>query len=97
MEQLKEFDIFKNREVKVIENENEVQIQNRTIQISDFKLASDEKLIDEIQKKASDLGLSFRLWLPNTVGTMDLKSDRLNVVVAKQQDNKFTISNIYLG
>lgn len=61
-----------------------------------YSINSNDKVIETIKSKAKEESLIFRLWLPSTVGTMDLRGDRLNVRVAKI-DDEFEITKIYIG
>lgn len=54
-------------------------------------------VIQNLSDLAKKIGMSFRLWLPNTFGTMDLRNDRLNVHVEKMDDGSFEIVKIYIG
>lgn len=53
-------------------------------------------LIQEIRKLAKDNGQTVRIWLPETMSTMDVKATRVNVKVA-ETDNVWRIMQIYLG
>lgn len=57
---------------------------------------NDDPLIQEIRKLAKDNGQTVRIWLPETVGTMDMKDTRVNVKVI-EADDTWRITQIYLG
>ena len=41
--------------------------------------------------------LKIRLWFPGTIGTRDLKTDRLNISLKKIQEHLYEITRIYIG
>jgi len=84
---------------KVLVDESEKIVELNSLGTRAFKvysINSNDKIINEIKSKAKKESLIFRLWLPSTVGTMDLRGDRLNVRVGKV-DDEFQITKIYVG
>lgn len=84
---------------KVLVDESDQIIELNTLGTRTYKkysINSNDKIIDEIKAKAKEQNLIFRLWLPSTIGTMDARGDRLNVRVAKV-DDEFEITKVYIG
>ncbi len=53
------------------------------------------KTLQEIKALFSD-ETRFRFWFPGTIGTRDLRSDRVNLKLEKE-NNKWIIKRIYIG
>lgn len=47
--------------------------------------------ITAIEKDARENGLSVRVWLPGSFGTMDMNPHRLNVHVEKEADGQYRV------
>lgn len=88
---------FAGREVKVTEKDVKFDIGGRTIETVDYKLSAKDPVIGELKKEAAKAGFSLRVWLPNTVGTMDHRMNRLNVKIGKADDGAYRINRIYRG
>ncbi len=56
-------------------------------------LDDNDPAIKELTEAVKAAGLTLRLWLPETFGTMDFREDRLNVNVDKAADGKYRIGN----
>jgi len=52
-----------------------------------------DSTLGEIEQVAKDNGLKLRIWFPGTVGTMDYRTDRINVHVEKDAAGKFIVSD----
>lgn len=81
---------------KVLVNETKRTLDLKILGPQEFikyDIADEDTVIKEIQAAHSHV----RVWLPNTMGTMDYRLDRLNVTVAKQDDGSFEITKVYLG
>lgn len=61
-----------------------------------YKLSKEDKILNNICNEIKADGLSVRIWYPNTVGTMDIRNDRINIQIEKK-DDKYTISKIFTG
>ncbi len=79
-------------EVKVVE----VLFNFEGHEFVECKLSEHDTVIAEIQQKAKGAGYITRVWFPSTVGTMDVRRDRINVYVAKVGDH-YEIANIAVG
>lgn len=87
------FNKFAGREIEVIENKQDIVIGGKTYPVTDVKLKDkNDPVISELRQAAEKAGLKLRLWLPGSVGTMDYRTDRLNVRVEKETDGKYRIS-----
>jgi hypothetical protein len=55
-------------------------------------------VMKELREAVAASGLNLRVWLPGTMGTMDYRTDRLNVHIGKEADGKYRIApNIAIG
>ena len=50
-------------------------------------------VIADMREAAAAAGLRFRLWLPGSVGTRDVRPDRVNAHVEKNSDGKYRIAD----
>jgi len=88
-----QFDQFVGREVMVTKSHRTLKIGAEEIELPEYTLASDDTVIKEIEGMWSDV----RVWLPNTMGTMDYVTGRLNVYVTEGEGGKYTISKVDFG
>jgi hypothetical protein len=94
MDLAKAFNKFSGREVSVTETNENYKGRSYTR----AEIADNDATISEIRAAAAAMGLKVRVWLPGTMGTMDYRTDRLNVNVAKGNDNKYRVqSNFRIG
>jgi len=49
--------------------------------------------LEEMENLAKANGLILRVWFPDTLGTMDLRNDRINAYVNKEADGKYRVGN----
>jgi len=67
----------------------------RGVKFTEVSLAEkDTTIADFILKHAAK---TVRVWLPNTMGTMDWDTNRINVYVEKNEDGKYVIERIAMG
>lgn len=60
-----------------------------------YTIAENDPTITEIKKEAEANGLTLRVWTPGAMGTMDYSEDRLNVHLARGEDNKYRVKNYF--
>ena len=48
--------------------------------------------IVQMQKVAKDNGLRLRVWFPESMGTMDFRTDRVNAHVVKAKDGTYRVT-----
>ena len=87
------YDSFLGREVRVTSETKELEILGKVMSFTNHDLAADDVVIAEIEA----LHPNVRLWLPGTFGTMDYRTDRLNVHVEETSEGVFTITEISVG
>jgi hypothetical protein len=90
------FEKYIGKTVKVIESDEVVSLETRTFTVKGFKISPEETIIDEIKEIAKSEDLVCRIWLPNTIGTMDVRRDRLNVKIKKSGED-FIIYDMRIG
>lgn len=84
------FGKFAGKEIPVEEKEHDYKGTKYTQpMISNGDSNPTLKELNEVAKKH---GMVVRVWLPNTVGTMDYRTDRLNVFINKAADGKWRIT-----
>jgi hypothetical protein len=91
-----DFDKYLGRKVLVDEAKTTTKIFGRDDERSTYAISKKDKVIADIKKKVGE-DMHVRVWLPNTVGTMEIRDDRLNIHVDKQEDGSFEIAKIYVG
>lgn len=79
------------REVSVVET----LLEYRGKQFSNLDLDDNDTTIQEIEKDFDDFIV--RVWLPGSAGTMELRPNRINVVVEKQDNGLYLINRLYVG
>lgn len=96
------FGKFAGREVSVTETSGHYRLPGgyrgqdrvpggKVVQYTNVKLNNDDPTTKEISSAAEENGLTVRVCLPGTFGTMDYCEDRLNVSVGKDGDGKYRV------
>ena len=90
------FNKFAGVEIAVKEEEKEITIGKDKYPYTHVEFAnpSDPVLVG-MNETAKKNGLSLRIWLPNSMGTMDYRLDRVNVNVQKDPDGKWRIGKTF--
>ena len=88
------FNKFAGREVDVIEETKTHHFKHLgDITLTEVRLKDpNDAVLQEMRDEAAAMGLKLRVWLPGTVGTMDFRTDRLNVHIGKEDDGKYRVS-----
>jgi hypothetical protein len=87
------FNKFAGQEIAVTETEKTHKMRNG----QDYKYThiafadENDPLLTGMRETADKHGLSLRIWLPNSMGTCDMRMDRVNVHVNKDEDGKWRI------
>jgi hypothetical protein len=95
-----QFNKFAGKEVAVTETPYKLELKNLGMTYEGVNADYDDKdpVISSLKEEASKAGFSLRIWMPESVGTMDWRTDRLNVYIAKEPDSKYRIQpNIHIG
>lgn len=87
---------FVGKEMPVEETENEFKIAGKMYKIASHKL-TDPAALNELKGEATKMGLSTRIWFPTTIGTMEVRPDRLNVYLRKDDSNVWKIERLTIG
>lgn len=86
------FNKFAGQEIAIIERESEVKIGKETYRLPEVTFANpQDPLLTGMEETAKKNGLHLRIWLPGTMGTMDIRMDRVNVHIGKDMDGKWRI------
>lgn len=91
MDLAKAFNKFSGREVTVTETSENHNGRSYTR----AEITGNDATISEIRAEAAAMGLELRVWLPNSMGTMDYRTNRLNIKIAKEDDGKYRIQNSF--
>jgi hypothetical protein len=62
-----------------------------------YHISDEDMVISLIKSEATLDKLTCRIWLPNTMGTMDAVSNRLNIHVDEQTDGSFEVTKLNIG
>jgi hypothetical protein len=87
------FNRFVGREVELQETIHQMTIGGKAFEIPEYKLVENQPVIEELRGVTELYGLQLRLWLPDTVGTMEVNTNRVNMHVDKSGDGKYRISD----
>lgn len=52
-----------------------------------------DPVLSELREAAKKAGFSVRVWLPDSFGTMDYRTNRLNVSIHQEADGKYRIQD----
>lgn len=93
MDLTKQFNTFVGREVAVTEKSMKEFYKKLGFDYDGIEAHLDENdpVIKELSDAVAKAGLSLRIWLPDTMGTMDMRPNRLNVHIRKEDDGKYRI------
>ncbi len=91
------FNRFAGKEIQVVETSRKMNIGGKEYSFDEVQPVKDEPTLKEMQKVAHDNGLRLRVWFPGTVGTMDFRTDRVNVHVGKAPDGKWRVGGATIG
>lgn len=91
----KEFAAFAGREVQATEHKHNVTIAGRDFPYTEVRFAENDPALAELNASAKAAGLHVRLWLPNSMGTMDYQRNRLNVNIEKARDGKYRLGSSF--
>lgn len=89
-----EFQKYIGAKVLVDEGVSEVKLFGKMEKFPTYEINKNDTIVAEIKNQYKDGRV--RVWLPNTMGTMDVKNNRLNVRIAKVGDS-FEITRVYFG
>lgn len=82
------FNIFIGRQINVIENHENYLYS---------KLDENDPVIQELNKQARTNSLTTRFWFPMSLGTCDIRTDRVNIIISRHEiDHIWYINKIYL-
>lgn len=92
-----QFDKFVGRKVLVIETSHTMFLRalNKDIDYLECNLDPSETVVADLEKESGNSNI--RVWLPGTMGTMDYRSDRLNIHILKQADGSFQVDRVIYG
>ena len=63
-----------------------------------YAVATTDTTITDLRVAVQAAGFrTLRVWLPDTVGTMDLRSDRVNAHIEKNQAGEWRIARLNVG
>lgn len=88
-----DFDSFIGQPIIVQEGEYE----RKGVKYPNPSIAQGDPTLAALRGACEAIGLSLRVWLPNTVGTMDFNLRRLNVHIEKGVDGVYRIARANLG
>ena len=93
-----QFQRFVGRPVKIIEkNYSRTNYKGETKEYVEETYDENDATISEIRVVARDADLKLRIWTPKTVGTMDFRTDRINVKMENVGEGFFQIKQINVG
>jgi hypothetical protein len=83
------FNHFAGREVPLVEKNMTYRGQNYTqLELKN----SPDPVLEEMRQLAEDKGLTLRVWWPGVAGTMDIRNDRVNAHIQKDEDGKWRVA-----
>ena len=79
-----DFDKFVGKKVEVFIKEYEYKVKK----YSQHEIKENDAVITEATEELKKQGMHLRCWLPDTIGTMDLRNDRVNFYIEEKEDIK---------
>jgi len=93
-----QFQRFVGRPVKIIEEKySRTNHKGETKEYVEETYDENDATISEIRVAAREADLRLRVWTPKTVGTMDFRTDRINVKMENVGEGFFQIKQINVG
>lgn len=87
------FNQFVGKEVRVTERVREMRIAGQLMKFSEPRIAEDDTTVKEIEAHAEENGLTLRTWFPESGGTTDHKTDRVNIDIEKDAKGKWRVGD----
>lgn len=88
------FNRFAGKEVPLVERTYEIGVDRKKIKQLEL-LDPCDPVISEIRQAAYENNLRLRVWWPGVVGTMDYRTDRVNVKITKDNEGKWRVSGSF--
>ncbi len=90
---------FLNNVVEVTEKEPDKAFKelDQLFGYVECEIAPNDTTIAQLEAVVKAKGYALSVWLPNTVGTMDYREDRVNAHVKKANDGKYRITGLNIG
>jgi len=88
---------FQGKRVKVTPTSSMFVIGGKKHCITDYHLYQDDPVIVELAAAVKAVGAIERFWTPGTVGTMDYRTDRLNIYIDRPNGEDFEITRMSWG
>ncbi len=87
------FNKFAGREIEMIETARTVRIGGKDQIRTEARLADPQNpLIADMHDTATNAGFRLRLWFPGSIGTRDVRADRINAHIEKSPDGKYRVA-----
>lgn len=90
------FDQYIGQLVTVTKTTLQRQIGEVTFDHSTYDIPINDPVMIAVEVQAKSMALDVRVWLPNTVGTMEYRNDRLNVTI-KESNGQYIIESFRIG
>jgi hypothetical protein len=88
---------FLNCTVGVTESQHTIDIMGVPETFTDYEVVEGDPIIAAIRTRVETAGFHLRVWFPNTVGTMELHTGRVNVGIDEVLEGHFEITEIWVG
>lgn len=85
------FNKFAGKEIAVTETKRTIVIGGETHTVDEARFADQNPTLEAMKKTAENHGLKLRISLPNSFGTCDFRTDRVNAHVEKGADGKWRV------
>lgn len=87
------FEKFANREVDTHIDPPTPASRGRAV----AKLNPQDEAVSELRQAVEAAGFSLRVWMPNSIGTMDYRTNRVNVHIAPDMQGVYRMGNFRIG
>lgn len=96
MNSVTQFDKFIGEKVLVNKSTETYKFLGRDRETTVYKIEDGQSVIEILTKEVKDAGFQLRIWLPMSLGTMDFRTDRVNVHI-DEKSGTFQITGINIG
>jgi hypothetical protein len=91
------FQAFLKQKVEVTEGKIKRYFEGKECTINEYRIAPTDTTIKALKDVVAQQGMRLRVLLPETKGTADYRTDRLNALVAKTLNGDWKIIRLSIG
>lgn len=67
------------------------------VKYNSYQVLDDDETMRDVRELVETCNMKLRVWMPNTVGTMDIDGERVNVHIDAGEDGSYSVTKVYIG